>query len=123
MMRFEIMPNNFDVIEFGCVFRQPFDTEPVCSCFECLPRRPADVDRAVVEHNDNGLDPQAGLGAVEPVKPFQKRDEVRAALGPGRGDDELAVRPVERAIIATFLACPGAGTRRSAPRFAQARAR
>jgi hypothetical protein len=26
-------------------------------------------------------------------------------------------------IIATFLACPGAGTRKSAPRLAQARAR
>jgi ABC-type enterobactin transport system permease subunit len=54
---------------------------------------------------------------------FEMGDEVAAALGLGGMHDEFTGLVIERAGIATFFACPGAGTRRSAPDFAQARAR
>ena len=50
-------------------------------------------------------------------------DEIAAALGRAGMDDELARDVIERPQHRTFLACPGAGTRKSAPDFAQARAR
>ena len=36
MMRLEIAPDNFDIVEFGCVFRQPLDGEPVFARLEGL---------------------------------------------------------------------------------------
>jgi hypothetical protein len=35
VMRLEIVPDDLDVIEFGRVFGQPFDCEPVCPGREC----------------------------------------------------------------------------------------
>lgn len=49
MMRFEIVPDNFDVVEFGRVFGQPFDGEPVGTGREGSGCRLAHVDRPVVE--------------------------------------------------------------------------
>ena len=41
MMRFEITPGNLDVIEFGCIFGQPLNLQPVLSCFQSrLPNGP-----------------------------------------------------------------------------------
>jgi hypothetical protein len=85
--------------------------------------RLADMDWAIVEHYDARLDGHPRFGAIQAIERFQVCDEVRAALGTRGGDDELALAPIECAIMATFLDCPGAGTRRSAPRLAQARAR
>ena len=62
---FEVMPDHFDVVEFGRIFRQPFDGEPVVADCQRRPRRLADVDRTVVEHDDDGLRPHAGFGAQE----------------------------------------------------------
>ena len=85
------------------------------------PCRLADVDRAVVEHHDDRLDGRPGLRAVEVVEGLQMRDEVGAV----REVVTMSLRWVQASvpIMATFLDCPGAGTRRSAPRLAQARAR
>ena len=83
----------------------------------------ADVDRPVVEHDDDRLHRQARPRAIDAVEGFQERDEIGAALGFAGVHDEPASGVVSAPIIATFLAWPGAGTRRSAPRLAQALAR
>jgi hypothetical protein len=48
VMTLQIAPGEFDVVEFGGVFRQPLDGEPGTGC-ERLAGQPAGVDRTVVE--------------------------------------------------------------------------
>ena len=48
VMRLEIVPDHFDVIQFWRVFWQPLDREPVCACGEGCTRKLADVDWPVV---------------------------------------------------------------------------
>ena len=93
----EVMPDGLDVIEFGRIFWQPFDGKPMGTGLKRRLRGLADMNGTVIEHHDNGLGLEARFGAVEPVEFLP--------------------------IMATFFACPGAGTRKSAPRFAQTRAR
>jgi hypothetical protein len=79
MMGFQVAPDSFDVVEFGRVFRQPFDDEPVCARCERGPCRLAGVDRSVVEHNDGGLDARPRFWSILRVELLQQRDEVGAA--------------------------------------------
>ncbi len=44
VMRLELAPDGFDVVEFGSVFGQPLDGEPVRPRREGRERQPADVD-------------------------------------------------------------------------------
>ena len=63
--------------------------------------RLAGMDRAIVEHDDDGslalAGFEAGFGAIMMIEFFQKGDEVGAALGLRGGDDQPVVAPVERA--------------------------
>ena len=101
IMGFEVAPDGFDVVEFGRVFGQPLDAQPMGARREGGLGRLAGMDRAVVEHDDDGslalAGFGAGLGAIVMIEFFQKGDEVGAALGFGGGDDQSAVAPVERA--------------------------
>jgi len=56
VMGFEIAPDRLDIVEFGRIFRQPLGSEPVGARRKCFSRCVADVDRAVIEHNDDGFD-------------------------------------------------------------------
>lgn len=47
MMGLEIVPDHLDVVEFGGIFWQPLDGEPMLARFERLEGKLADVDRAV----------------------------------------------------------------------------
>ena len=77
----KIMPDRLDVIEFGCIFWQPFDGKPMgAGCKRCLGGL-APMDRTVIKHHDNGLGLKARFGGVEPVEFFQKNDEIGAAFG------------------------------------------
>jgi hypothetical protein len=82
----------------------------------------AGVDRAIVQNQHHRLGGLAGLGAIEPIQLLEMSDEVATSFGRAGVDDELACDVIEPS-IATFLACPGAGTRRSAPALAQTWAR
>lgn len=123
MMDFEITPNAFDVIEFRGIFRKPLDGEPMGAGGERCPCGFARVDRTIIEHDDNRLRAGTGLEAVEPVKDFQKYDEVSATFGCRGRYNQFALAQSNAPIMATFFDWPGASMRRSAPRFAQARAR
>src|ERR1700750_725252 len=59
IVRLQVAPDSFDVIEFGRVFRKPFDGEPMDARRKCCQLCPADMDRAIIEDDDNGLGPQA----------------------------------------------------------------
>ncbi len=48
IVRFEIVPHNLDVVEFGCVFWQPLDGEPMLARFEGGKGELADMDRSIV---------------------------------------------------------------------------
>ena len=124
MMRLEVAPDGLDVVQFRRVFGQPLDGEPMCAGGERRERELAGVDRAIVLDQHDRRDGLSGPGAIEPVELLEMGDEIAAALGRAGVDDEFA-RSRDRAspACATFFACPGAGTRKSAPVFAQARAR
>jgi len=79
----EVVPDHLDVIEFGGVFGQPLDREPVCTSGEGGKRELADMDQ------HDGLGRPAGHGAVEMVELLQMRHEVAAALGGAGMDDEF----------------------------------
>ena len=81
MMGFEIAPDGFDVVEFGRVFGQPFDGEPMGAFGQRGVRGLADMDRPVVEHENDRLNGLAGLRAIEMVEPLADGDEIAAALG------------------------------------------
>jgi hypothetical protein len=107
MMSFEITPDAFDIVEFGRVFGQPLDGEPMLAGGKCGQRRLAGVDRAVVEHDDDGLDPHSRLRAVQKIEGLQQGHEVGAALAAGRGDDQLTAQPVKCAHHGDFLRLSG----------------
>lgn len=81
----------------------------------------AGVDRAVIEHDDDRLGLDTRPGAVELVEGFQKKSALRLV----QEVVTMRLRALQSTapIIATFIDCPGAGMRRSAPRLAQLRAR
>jgi len=93
----EIMPHDFDVIEFGCVSWQPLDGEPVGAGGECRKRELADVDRAIVLDEHDGLGWLPGFWSVETAELFKMSHEVAAALGRAGVDDELAGNMIGRA--------------------------
>ena len=64
MWALEFAPHDLDVVEFGGIFGEPFDGEPVRAGGECGAGRLADVDRAVIENNDDRLGGIARLWSV-----------------------------------------------------------
>src|SRR5208282_2846056 len=100
------------------------DGEPVCAGGKGRHRELARVDRAIVLYEDHRLGGLAGPGTKKPIELLEMGDEIAAALGRTGVDDELARDVIERPQHGDL---PGlsrrAGTRRSAPAFAHARAR
>src|ERR1700729_716284 len=89
MSGFQVTPDDFDVVQLRGVFGQPLDREPVGALGQRRPARLADMDRTVVEDEDDGLGRCAGFGTVEAIERVQVLDEVGASLGPGRRDDQI----------------------------------
>ena len=105
-MGLEIAPDRLDFVEFGGVFRQPLDGEPVCAGGQGGERALAGVDRTIVldQHDRLGLSP--GLRSKETVELLQMRDEIAAALGRAGMDDELARDVIERPQHRDLLGLP-----------------
>src|SRR5579863_8509166 len=68
VMGLEVVPDHLDVVEFGRVFGQPFNREPVCASGEGGERNLADMDRSIVLDQHDRLGPPAGHRAVEMVE-------------------------------------------------------
>src|SRR3990172_189341 len=80
MMGFKVVPDHLDVVELGRILGQPLDDEPMSAGGEGRERRPAEVDRSIVEDDDDGLGAPAEFWAVEAVEPLEERDEIGASL-------------------------------------------
>ncbi len=106
LARFQVAPDDFDIVQLGGVFGQPFDNEPVGALGQRRPACLADVDRAVVEDEDDGLRRRPGFGSVEAVERLQMLDEVGASFGSRRRDDEFAPGEFERPEHCDFLGLP-----------------
>jgi hypothetical protein len=107
MMGFEIAPHGLDVVEFGRVLGQPFDGEPMGAGGEGGDGGLAHVDRPVIEHNDDRLDRESWPRATKAVEPLQQRNEIGAALGFARVDDEPASGVIERSHHRDLLGLTG----------------
>ena len=125
VMGLEIAPDGFRCRSTLARIWQPFQTgEPMGAVGERRLREFAGVDWTIILDQHHRLGGLSGLGTVELVQSFEMGDKVAAAFGLGSMHDELAgLYDRREPSIATFFACPGAGTRRSAPIIAQARAR
>jgi len=118
----QIAPGPLDVVQLWGVFRQPFDHEPEPRG-EGGARSLAGMNGSVVEDEDDGFVVAARARPVDRIEAAQKIDEIAAALGGAGADGQLVGGKVEGANDRSFFAWPGASTRRSLPRLAQARAR
>src|SRR5580704_16210457 len=105
-MGLKIAPDRLDFIEFGGVFWQPLDGEPVCAGGQGGERAFAGVDRTIVldQHDRFGLSP--GLRSKETVELLQMGDEIAAALCRAGQDDELARDVIERPQHRDLLGLP-----------------
>jgi hypothetical protein len=72
MMSLEVTPDHLDVIEFGRIFRQPLDGEPMGSLGERRQRRLADVDRPLSSTMTTGLIGIPGFMASGSLTPLQR---------------------------------------------------
>ena len=105
----EVAPDALDVVEFGSVFGQPFDREPMGAGSQRGDGRLADVDWPVVEHDHDRLGRPAWSRAVERIELVQERDEVGGALGRAGVHDEPAADLVEGSHHGDFLGLTGRG--------------
>src|SRR3954453_18715874 len=78
LMLLKIAPASFDIVQFGGVFRQPFEGQPG-ALGKRLCGQLAGVDRPVVEHRDQG--PGSFGGAVGGAELVEQGDKVGGALG------------------------------------------
>src|SRR5215203_2750669 len=77
LMLLEVAPASLDVVQFGGVFRQPFEGEPG-ALGERAGCQLAAVDRPVIENRDQG--PSAFGGAVGGAKLIEQGNEIGGAL-------------------------------------------
>jgi hypothetical protein len=109
IMGFEVAPDDFDVVDFGCVSGQPLYAQPTgAGGLRGQGRLPA-MDGAVFGHYDDGSLALAGFGAAVIIEFLQKRDDVGVAPRFGGGDDRLVIAPVRCAHHRDFIGlavCP-----------------
>src|SRR3954447_17607419 len=87
LMLLEVAPASFDIVQFGGVFRQPFEGEPRARG-EGAGCQLAAMDRPVIEHRDQRTG--AFGGAVGGTELVEQGKEVGGALG-GAGMHEKAM--------------------------------
>jgi hypothetical protein len=91
----EVTPGAFDVVQFGCVFGQPFNGQPR-ALIEGGTAQLADVDRSIVENQDDRFSRLSRSRPVQRIEAFQQADEVSAALGAAAMDSQPAGGMIER---------------------------
>ena len=75
VMSLEVAPDGLDVVEFGGVFGQPFDGEPVGAGGQRGERELAGMDRSIVLDEYDRLGRSPGLGPIETVELLEMGDE------------------------------------------------
>ena len=97
MVRLEIMPDDFDVVQLRRILGQPLDGEPVSTGGQRRQRKSAGMDRAIVLDQHDRFDRLSGPGTIKPVELLEMGDKVAASLGRAGVDDELARDVIKRA--------------------------
>src|SRR4051794_14886605 len=103
-MLLEVAPASFDVVQFGGVFRQPFEGEPG-ALGERLCGQLAGVDRPVVENRDQGSGSFGG--AVGGAKLVEQGDKVGGTLGGAGMHEKLTAPRIKGAEHGLFLCLAG----------------
>lgn len=117
VMRLEIAPDDFDVIQLWRIFGKPLDGEPMSAGGERCLGEFAGVDWAVILDEHDRLGGLSRRGTVEPIKLFEMGDEVATALGSAGMHDELAGRVIERAQHRDLLRLSRRGNAQVRPRL------
>jgi hypothetical protein len=104
----EIAPGALDVVELRSVLGQPLDGDPG-PLLEGGAGQFADMDRSVVEDEDDRLGRSAGSRRVEIIDAFEQADEVGAALGRTALDDQPTGGVIERAEQGQLARLAGCG--------------
>jgi len=94
LMLLEVAPASLDVVQFGSVFRQPFEGEPG-ALGERLCGQLAGVDRPVVENCDQG--PGSFGGAVGGAELVEQGDKVGGTLGGAGMHEKLTAHRIKGA--------------------------
>src|ERR687890_1191699 len=94
LMLLEVAPASLDVVQFGGVFRQPFQGEPG-ALGEGAGCQLAAVDRPVVEDRDQG--PDGFGGAVSGAELIEQFDKIGGALGGAGMHEKLSTNRIEGA--------------------------
>ena len=94
IMLLEVAPASFDVVQFGGVFRQPFEGDPG-TLGERLCGQLAGVDRPVVENCDQG--PGSFGGAVGGAELVEQGDKVGGTLGGAGMHEKLTAHRIKGA--------------------------
>src|SRR5271157_3869996 len=122
MMRLEIAPDGFDVVQFRRILGQPLDGEPVRAGGQRGQGEPAGVDRTIVLDQHHRLDGMAGPGTIKAIQLLEMGDKVAATLRRTGVHDESACDVIKRTQHRDLLGlarrrhtqvrpglCPGAG--------------
>src|SRR5271166_853705 len=80
MMRLEIAPDGFDVVQFRRILGQPLDGEPVRAGGQRGQGELAGVDRTIVLDQHHRLDGMAGPGTIKAIQLLEVGDKVAATL-------------------------------------------
>ena len=115
MMRFEVVPDNLDVVEFGRVLGSHSTVSQWARAARAAVVALLTWIGPLSSTMTTGFIRMPGLGPIQAIEHLQECNEIGAALGSAGVHNEAAGGVIERSIMATFLACPGDGTRRSAP--------
>ena len=101
LMLLEVAPASLDIVQFGGVFRQPFEGEPG-ALGERAGCQLAAVDGSVIEHRDQG--PGAFDGAVGGAKLVEQGNEVGRTLGGAGVHEKSPTHRIKAPSIARFFA-------------------
>lgn len=107
VIRLKVVPDDLDVIQFGGVFGQPLDREPVRAGGKGCAREFADVDWSIVFDQHDRFGRAAGRGAVKLVELLEMRHEVAAALGRAGMNGQFACDMIKRAQYRHLLGLTG----------------
>src|SRR3954451_13434131 len=103
-MLLEVAPASFDIVQFGGVFRQPFEGKPG-ALGERLCGQLATMDWSVVENCDQG--PVSFGGAVGGAELVEQGNKVGGALGGAGVHEQVPMHRIEGAEHGLFLCLAG----------------
>jgi hypothetical protein len=117
VVRLQIVPDDLNVVQFGRIFRQPFNGQPVCASGKGSPCKLADVDWPIILDQHDRLARSARNRAIKSVDLLEMRHEVAAALGRTGMHGQFVRHMIKRAQHCDFLGLSGSRHAQIGARF------